>query len=160
MNVLETFVKEVERQLDKKVKIIRSNRGGEYYGKYNESGQCPGPFAKFLESHGICAQYTMPGTPKQNGVAERRNRMLMDMIRSMMSYSTLPKNLWSYALKTANYLLNRVPSKAVQKTPFELWTNRKPSLRHLHVWGCPAEARIYNPHEKKLDSRTISGYFL
>lgn len=56
--------------------------------------------------------------------------------------------------------MNRVPSKAVQKTPFELWTNKKPSLRHLHVWGCPAEARIYNPHEKKLDSRTISGYFL
>jgi len=160
VNVLETFVKEVERQLDKKVKIIRSDRGGEYYGKYNESGQCPGPFAKFLESHGICAQYTMPGTPQQNGVAERRNRTLIDMIRSMMSDSTLPKNLWSYALKTANYLLNRVPSKAVQKTPFELWTNRKPSLRHLHVWGCPAEARIYNPHEKKLDSRTISGYFL
>ena len=77
-----------------------------------------------------------------------------------MSGSTLPKNLWSYALKTANYLLNRVPNKAVQKTPFELWTNRKPSLRHLHVWGCPAEARIYNPHERKLDSRTISGYFL
>ena len=67
VNVLETFVKEVERQLDKKVKIIRSDRGGEYYGKYNESGQCPGPFEKFLESHGICAQYTMPGTPQQNG---------------------------------------------------------------------------------------------
>jgi hypothetical protein len=78
----------------------------------------------------------------------------------MMSDSTLPKNLWSYTLKTANYLLNRVPNKAVQKTPFELWTNRKPSLRHLHVWGCPAKVRIYNPHEKKLDSRTISGYFL
>jgi hypothetical protein len=102
----------------------------------------------------------MPGTPQQNGVAERRNRMLIDMFRNMMSDSTLPKNLWSYALKIANYLLNRVPSKVVQKIPFELWTNRKPSLRHLHVWGCPAEARIYNPHEKTLDSRMISGYFL
>jgi len=65
-----------------------------------------------------------------------------------------------YALKTVMYLLNRVPSKAVQKTPFELWTGRKPSLRHLHVWGCQAEIRIYNPHEKKLDARTISGYFI
>jgi hypothetical protein len=65
-----------------------------------------------------------------------------------------------YALRTAMYLLNRVPSKAVQKTPFELWTGRKPSLRHLHVWGCQAEIRIYNPHEKKLDARTISGYFI
>ena len=65
-----------------------------------------------------------------------------------------------YALKTTMYLLNRVPSKAVQKTPFELWTGRKPSLRHLHVWGCQAEIRVYNPHEKKLDARTISGYFI
>ena len=55
---------------------------------------------------------------------------------------------------------HRVPSKAVQKTPFELWTGRKPGLRHLHVWGCQAEIRIYNPHEKKLDARTISGYFI
>ena len=57
------------------------------------------------------------------------------------------------------YLQNRVPSKAVQKTPFELWTGRKPSLRHLHVWGCPIKIRYYNPQEKKLDARTISGYF-
>ena len=58
------------------------------------------------------------------------------------------------------YILNSVPSKAGPKTPFELWTCRKPSLRHIHIWGCPAEARIYNPHEKKLDSRTISGCFI
>ena len=58
------------------------------------------------------------------------------------------------------YLLNKLPSKAVSKTPFELWTRRKPSLRHLHVWGCPVEVRFYNPLEKKLDSRTISGYFI
>ena len=84
----------------------------------------------------------------------------MDMVRSMISNSSLPKSLWTYTLKTAVYLLNRIPSKAVPKTPFELWTGRKPSLRHLHVWGCPAEARMYNPHEKKLDSRTVSGYFI
>ena len=102
----------------------------------------------------------MPGTPQQNGVAERRNRTLMDMVRSMISNSSLPKSLWTYALKTAVYLLNKIPSKAVPKTPFELWTGRKPSLRHLHVWSCPAEARMYNPHEKKLDSRTVSGYFI
>ena len=101
----------------------------------------------------------MPGTPQQNGVAERRNRTLMEMVRSMMSYSSVPISLWGEALKTAMYILNRVPSKAVPKTPFELWTGRKPSLRHIHIWGCPAEARIYNPHEKKLDSRTIIWIF-
>ncbi|XP_075083097.1 uncharacterized protein LOC142166959 [Nicotiana tabacum] len=105
-------------------------------------------------------KYTMPGTPQQNGIAERRNRTLMDMVRSMMSNSSLPKSLWMYALKIAVNLLNRVPSKAVPKTPFELWTRRKPSLRHLHVWGCPAEARVYNSQEKKLDSRTVNGYFI
>lgn len=160
VDVLEVFITEVERQLDRKVKIVRSDRGGEYYGRYDELGQHPGPFAKLLEKRGICAEYTMPGTPQQNGVAERRNRTLMDMVRSMLSYSTVPISLWSEALKTAMYILNRVPSKAVPTTPYELWTGRKPSLRHLHVWGCPAEARIYNPNEKKLDSRTISGYFI
>ncbi|RVW81914.1 Retrovirus-related Pol polyprotein from transposon TNT 1-94 [Vitis vinifera] len=160
IDIFEMFITEVERQLDKKIKIVRSDQGGEYYGRYDESGQNPGPFAKFLEKHGIRAQYTMPGTPQQNGVAERRNRTLMEMVRSMMSYSSVPISLWGEALKTAMYILNRVPSKAVPKTPFELWTGRKPSLRHIHIWGCPAEARIYNPHEKKLDSRTVSGYFI
>ena len=75
----------------------------------------------------------MPGTPQQNGVLERRNRTLMDMVKSMLINSTLFVSLWMYALKTAMYLLNRVPSKAVPKTPFELWTNRIPSIRHLHV---------------------------
>ena len=56
--------------------------------------------------------------------------------------------------------MNRVPSKAVAKTPYELWTSKKPSIRHLHVWGCPAEARPYKPNEKKLDSRTVSCYFV
>jgi len=65
------------------VKIVRSDRGDEYYGRYDEMGQHPGPFAKFLEKRDIFAQYTMPGTPQQNDVAERRNRTLMDMVRSM-----------------------------------------------------------------------------
>ena len=145
MEALVVYFTEVERQLKRKMKIIRSDRGSEYYGKYDESGQCPGPFAKLLEKHGICAQYTMLGTPQQNGVIERCNCTLMDMVRSMLSNSTLPLSLRMYALKTAVYLLNWVPSKAVPKAPFELWIGKKPSLRHLHVWGCPAEARIYNP---------------
>jgi len=160
VNPLEIYINEVERQLDRKVKVVRSDRYGKYYGRYHKSGQHLGLFAKFLEKRGICAQYTMAGTPQQNGVSERRNRTLMDMVRSMLSNSSLPVSLWMYALKTAMYMLNRVPSKAVQKIPFELWTRRKPNLRHLHVYGCQAEIRIYNPHEKKLDVRTISGYFI
>ena len=160
VSALKVYITEVERQLDRKVKVVKSDRGGEYYERYDELGQCLGPFAKLLEKHGICAQYTMPGMPQQNEVAERRNRTLMDMVRSMLSNSSLPISLWMEALETAVYLLNRVPSKAVPKTPFELWTERKPSLRHLHICGCLAEARIYNPHENKLDLKTISGYFI
>jgi len=133
VNALEIYISEVERQLDRKVKVVKSDRRGEYYERYDESGQHPGPFAKFLEKRGICAQYTMLDTPQQNGVSERRNRTLMDMVRSMLSNSSLPVSLWMYALKIAMYLLNMVPSTAVQKTPFELWTGRKPSLRHPHV---------------------------
>ena len=78
----------------------------------------------------------------------------------MLASSKLPKSLWTEALKTAVYILNRVPTKAVEKTPFELFKGWKPSLRHMRVWGCPSEVRVYNPQEKKLDPRTISGYFI
>ncbi|KAL0313498.1 UNVERIFIED_CONTAM: Copia protein [Sesamum radiatum] len=78
----------------------------------------------------------------------------------MMASSKLPKFLWIEALKTAVYILNRVPTKAVSKTPFELFKGWKPSLRHVRIWGCPSEVRVYNPQEKKLDPRTISGYFV
>ena len=64
VNALEVFINEVERQLDKKVKIVRSDKGDKYYGRHTD-GQCPGPFVKFLERRGICAQYTMPGTPQK-----------------------------------------------------------------------------------------------
>ncbi|RVW74232.1 Retrovirus-related Pol polyprotein from transposon TNT 1-94 [Vitis vinifera] len=126
-------------QYGKQIKIVRSDRGGEYYGRYLEDGQSPGPFAKFLQEHGIVAQYTMPGSPDQNGVAERRNRTLLDMVRSMLSSSKLPKFLWTEALKTA-----------VLETEFATYA----------LWGCSSEVRIYNPQEKKLDPRTISGYFI
>ena len=60
------------------------------------------------------------------------------MVRSMMSDSELPKSFWGYALETAVYLLNRVPSKSVDKTPYEMWYNKKPVLAHIKIWGCPA----------------------
>ena len=82
------------------------------------------------------------------------------MVKSMISKTKLPQSFWAEALQTAMYILNRGPSKSVPKTPFELWTNRKPSLNHLKVWGCPAEVRVYNPHERKLDPRTTSRFFI
>ena len=82
---------------------------------------------------GIVAQYAMLGSPNQNGVAERRNRTLIDMVRSMRSNRKLSQFLWIEALKTTMYILNRVPTKVVPKTPFELFKGWKSSLKHMHV---------------------------
>ena len=78
----------------------------------------------------------------------------------MMSRSKLPSFLWGESLKTANYILNRVPSKSVSTTPFEVWYGRMPSFGHFHIWGCKAEARFYNPEEREMDPRTESCYFI
>ena len=84
----------------------------------------------------------------------------MDVVRSMLSNSKLPHSLWNQALKTVAYILNQGSTKAIPKTPFELWKGWKPSLKHMCVWGSPDEVRIYNPNENKLDPRTISAYFI
>ena len=123
--------------------------------------------AKFLDplqgtyrKMALVAHYSTPGEPQQNGVAERRNRTLIDMVRSMISYSTLPISLWMEALKTTIHILNRVSSKSVPKTPYELWTGKEPSLNYLRVWGCPAETKVFNPNIEKLDSKTVSCHFI
>ena len=60
------------------------------------------------------------------------------------------------ALKTTAHILNGVPSKSVPKTLYELWTSRKPNMNYLRVWGCPAEAKLFNPHIRKLDPKTVT----
>ncbi|KAH9670831.1 hypothetical protein KPL70_017127 [Citrus sinensis] len=134
---------ETEKQLDKNIKKLRSDRGGEFLS---------GDFKEYLIENEIISQLTAPGTPQQNGVAERRNRTLLDMMRSMLSYSSLPISFWGLALETAVYLLNLVPSKSVPKTPIELWSGRKPSLRHVRIWGSPAH--VLKPKADKMDSRS------
>ena len=95
-----------------------------------------------------------------NGVAERQNMTLKDIVRSTICHSTFPELLWGKTPKNTMYILNRVPTKAIAKTPYDFWTSKKPSLKHLHVWRCPAEARPYRYNGKKLDSRTLSYYFI
>ena len=84
----------------------------------------------------------------------------MDMVRSMVSYSSLPISLWMEALKTAIHILNRVPCKSVSKIPYELWKEKEPSLNYLRVWGCPAKAKVFNQNIGKLDSKTVSCHFI
>ena len=160
MEAFKAFKAEVELQQGKMIKVVHSDRGGEYYGRYNETRCNLGPFARYLQECGIDAQYIMPGTPKNNGITERINRTLLDMVRCMLVSSSLLEFLWGEALKTTTYILNQVPIKSVSKTPYELWSQKKPSLRHFHVWGCKVEVRPYNPQTKKLDPKTISRYFI
>ncbi|KAA0039045.1 gag/pol protein [Cucumis melo var. makuwa] len=88
---------------------------------------------KFKEYNAEVNNLLTLGTPQQNGVLERRNRTLLDMVRSMMSYAQLPSSFWGYAVETAVHILNNVSSKSVSKTPFELWRGRKPSLSHFRI---------------------------
>jgi Integrase core domain len=161
LDTFKSFKSEVELQLNKMIKGVRLDRSGEYYGRSDGSGeQRPMHFAKFLEDNGIMPHYTMSGSPAMNDVAEWRNRTLMEMVRNMISHISLPLNLWGEALKTSAYILNWVPTKAANKTPYELWTGQKPSLQYFRIWGCPAKPRPYRPQEKKLDKRTVSCYII
>jgi hypothetical protein len=123
----------IENQHDIKIKVARFDCGGEYFGRHIPYGQVSGHFARFLQENGIVVLYSMLGDTQQNGVAERCNCTLMDMVRSMLSYSTLSISLWIGTLKTDVHLLNQVSSKSMPKTSYELWTGRKSTLNYLHV---------------------------
>jgi transposase InsO family protein len=83
---------------------------------------------------GIMPQLESPGTPQQNGVSERRNRSLLDMVRSMMSLTDLPLSFWGYALETTAFTLNRAPSKSFETMPYELWNGKK-KICHFLKFG-------------------------
>ncbi|GKC39774.1 retrotransposon protein, putative, ty1-copia subclass [Tanacetum coccineum] len=146
------FQKEVENQLGKTIKSLRSDRGGEYMSQ---------EFLDHLKDHRIIAHRTPPYTPQHNGVSKRRNRTLLDMVRSMMSQTTLPKSFWDYALETAARILNMVPTKKVEKTPYEVWHGQAPKLSYLKVWGCEALVKrdtLTKPD--KLEPRSIKCIFI
>ena len=96
LEMFKHFKNEVENQLDRKIKVIRSDRGGEYKA----------PFGDFCSQHGIIHQTTAPYSPQQNGVAERKNGTLKEMMNALLLSSGLPQNLWGEAILSANYILN------------------------------------------------------
>ena len=109
---------------------------------------------------GIIHENTAQYTPQQNGVAERKNRTLKEMVKSMLSYSDLRNGFWSEAMIMACYLLNRVPNKRNKTTPYKLWYKRKPNLSYLRVWGCRAVVKLTDPKRKTLGERGIDCIFL
>ncbi|GJX64608.1 retrovirus-related pol polyprotein from transposon TNT 1-94 [Tanacetum coccineum] len=143
------FKNEVENQLGKTIKALRSDRGGEYISQ---------EFKDYLKACGIVQQLTPPYTPQHNGVSERRNRTFLDMVRSMMNLTTLPLSFWDYALESATRILNMVPTKKVDKTPYELWHGKVLNLSYLKVWGC--EALVKRDTPDKLQQRSVKCIFI
>nr|GEY48070.1 retrotransposon protein, putative, Ty1-copia subclass [Tanacetum cinerariifolium] len=116
------FQKDVENQLEKTIKSLRSDRRGKYLSQ---------EFLDHLKDHGIISHYTPPYMPNHNGVSRRRNRTLLNMVRPMISQTTLPKSFWDYALESAARSVNMIPTKKIEKTPYEIWHGQGPKLFYL-----------------------------
>lgn len=140
---LKEFVEFVKTKFDRKPKIVRFDRGGEYIGKAVEN---------FLNSQGTQIQLTAGYSPEQNGVAERKNRTLVEMGRCLLIEAKLPKTFWGEAIATANYIQNRVVTRVTNTTPYQLWNDSKPDLNHLEIFG--SKCFVYVPKVKrdKLDN--------
>ena len=135
----------VEKGTGKSIKMLRTDRGGEF---------CSKEFTSYCEEMGIERQYTAPYTPQQNGVVERRNRTVAAMTRSFLRESKLPSYMWGEAVRHSVYVLNRLPTRALNgTTPYEAWGGRKPNLKHIRLFGCIAIMKVPSVHVSKLDDR-------
>jgi len=140
----------VETQSERKMQVIKSDNGTEY--------KCE-KFKFFCEDAGIERQLTTPYTSQQNDVVERKNRTIMEMARFLLHDKGLPKKFWAEAANTAVFLLNRLPTKAVQKkTQFEAWHNSKPI--NLKTFGCLCFSYIHQVKRDKLDKKAEPRIFV
>ena len=98
---------------------------------------------------------TVSHNPHQNGVAERLNRTLMDLVRAMLRHSNVDKGLWAEALAAAVHIRNRVTTRALgsKTTPFDVMYGRKPSVGHLRVFGCRCGYKVNKDQSGNLTSR-------
>ena len=118
----------VENLSEKKIKIFRSDNGGEFTG---------GEFKSFCTEARIKRELTTYN-PQQNGVAERKNRTIMEAVKAMIHDQDLPMHLWAEAAGIVVYMQNRSPHKVLgRKTPEEIFSGEKPEVSHLRIFGCP-----------------------
>lgn len=148
---IKEYVNLVENQLERKVKLLRSDRGGEYMSASIE---------KYLKEKGIRTQLTAPYSPQQNGTAERKNRTLIEMARCLLLDAKLPKTFWGEAVNTANYIQNRVLTRSTNATPFELWYKKKPSVSHFEMFGSKCYVHIPKEKRRKLDDTSREMIFI
>ena len=111
LDYFKIYKTEIENQLDRKIKCLRSDCGDEYFLKN---------FDEFCEEHGIIHERTPPYSPESNGVAERKNRTLTNLVNAMLDTAGLSKAWWGEALLTASHVLNRVPNRNKDQTPYEI----------------------------------------
>jgi hypothetical protein len=152
---LEMFKKVVaraENESGAKLKAMRTDRGGEFNSNL---------FSIFCSEGGIKHYTTTPYTPQQNGVVERRNQSVVEMARCLLKAMKVPSVFWGEAVRTAIYLLNRSPTKALNNiTPFEAWHGVKPKVSHLKIFGCVAHVKQVGPGIGKLSDRSKRMVFI
>jgi len=126
--------------------FLRTDRGGEFTS--NE-------FGEFCQGQGISRKLTTTYTPQQNGVAERKNRTIMNMVRSMLIGRQVPKVFWPEAARWCVHILNRCPTTVVRnKTPEEAWSGVKPTVDYFRVFECITHVHIPDQHRVKLDDKS------
>ncbi|KAI3685421.1 hypothetical protein L6452_34663 [Arctium lappa] len=142
--LIKSFILRIENQTNQKVKVIRSDNGTEFKNL---------DLNTFCEEKGIERQYSAPRTPQQNGVAERRNRTLIEAARILLADSKLPIIFWAEAVNTACYVQNRVlVVKQKNKTPYELLNKRNLSLDFSNLLGVPSKAyRVFNSSSRIIE---------
>jgi hypothetical protein len=144
------FKRLVENQAQQKLACLRIDRGGEYVSH---------AFNSFCATEGVQRQFIAAGTPQQNGIAERKNRHLLETVRMLLFDAKLPSYLWEEAARTANYLTNRMPTIALLKTtPFGRYFRQKPDFSHLRTFGCAAFLHVQKC--SKLEPKSLQTVFL
>jgi hypothetical protein len=138
--VLRTWVPLVQNQSGTTLINFRTDEGDEYTGETLKT------VTPFLEEHGITHEPTSAYSSSSNGIAERMNRTVMDMVRTMMITSNLPAPFWGEAVHTATKIRNRLPTSSL--SPHEAWFGTPPSLQHLRVFGCLGFYKIKHPKTK------------
>ena len=151
-----SFYTLVQTQFQTQIQILRSDNGGEFV---NSTMQ------KFFQDHGLIHQTTCPYSPQQNGVAERKNRIILEITRALMIDSSVPKYFWPEAVATATYLLNRLPTKILkQQTPIQTLTEYAqvpPALTLLpRIFGCTVYVHIPKSKRDKLDPCAVKCVFV
>ncbi|GJS33557.1 retrovirus-related pol polyprotein from transposon TNT 1-94 [Tanacetum coccineum] len=150
--ILKTFITGIENQINHKVKIIRCDNGTEF--KNNDMNQ-------FCGMKGIKREFSVARTPQQNGVAERKNRTLIEAARTMLADSLLPTTFWAEAVNTACYVQNRVlVTKPHNKTPYELLLGRPPSISFMRPFGCPVTILNTLDPLGKFDGKADEGFLV